>query len=93
MVAAKFKCQVLFQGISDATSMVIYHAVTIEKSEENKFLNSVFTFSLVIRIVLGLLKCLKETCFYERKKVSIIKTWTLHERKVHIKKKGRAYKF
>ena len=54
--------------------MVIYHAVTIEKIEEKKFLNSVFTFSLVIRIVLGLLKCLKETCFYERKKVSIIKT-------------------
>ena len=29
----------------------------------------------------------------ERKKEIIIKTWTLHERKVHIKKKGRVYEF
>ena len=50
-------------------------------------------FPLVIRTVLGLLKWLKETCFYERKKKIIIKAWTLHERKVHIKKKGRAYEF
>ena len=28
-----------------------------------------------------------------RKKEIIIKTWTLHKRKVHIKKKGRAYEF
>ena len=28
-----------------------------------------------------------------RKKEIIIKTWTLHKRKVHIKKKRRAYEF
>ena len=43
-------------------------------------------------MVLGLLKWLQETNFYERKK-EIIKTWTLHERKVHIKKKGRVCEF
>ena len=41
---------------------------------------------------LGLLKLFLETSFYERKKEIIIKTWTLHERKVHIKKKGK-YEF
>ena len=50
-------------------------------------------FSLVIRMVLGLLKWLKETRFYERKKNILIKTWTLHERKVHIKKNWRFYEF
>ena len=44
-------------------------------------------------MVLALLKWLKETSFYERKKDIIIKTRTLHERKVHIKKKIRVYKF
>ena len=43
-----------------------------------------FTFSLAIRMVLGLLKWLKETRFYERKK-KITTAWTLHKRKVHIK--------
>ena len=38
-------------------------------------------------MVLGLLKWLKDTRFYKRKKGIIIKAWTLHERKVHIKKK------
>ena len=42
---------------------------------------------------LGLLKWLKETCFYERKKEIIINTWTLNKEKVHIKKKRRAYAF
>ena len=44
-------------------------------------------------MVLGLLKWLKETSFYKRKKKIIIKTWTLHERKGCIKKKGKAYEF
>ena len=44
-------------------------------------------------MILGLLKWLKETSFFERKKEIIIKTWTLHERKIHIKKRGRVYEF
>ena len=44
-------------------------------------------------MVLSLLKWLKETRFYERKNEIIIKIWTLHERKVHIKKEGRVYEF
>ena len=44
-------------------------------------------------MVLGLLKWLKETIFYETKKEIIIKTWTLLERQVHIKKKGRVCEF
>ena len=43
-------------------------------------------------MVLGLLEWLKES-FHEIKKEIIIKTWTLHKKKVHIKKKGRAYEF
>ena len=42
---------------------------------------------------LALLKWLKVTSFYERKKEIIIKTLILHERKVHIKTKGRVYQF
>ena len=38
------------------------------KIREKKFLYSVFTFFLVIIMILGLLKCLEETSFYERKK-------------------------
>ena len=38
LISAKFTYQNLFQGISDATNMVIYYAVTIEKSEKkNQF--------------------------------------------------------
>ena len=33
-VFAKLMLQILFQGISDATKIVIYHAVTIGNSEE-----------------------------------------------------------
>ena len=44
-------------------------------------------------MVLGLLKSLKETGFYDRKKKIIIKAWTFHEKEVHIKKKGWAYEF
>ena len=44
LVYAKFKCQILFQGISDATNMVIYHAITIEKSEKGSLIQfHVFT--------------------------------------------------
>ena len=42
-------------------------------------------------MVLGLLKCLKQTSFHERKK-EIIKAWTL-QKKAHIKKKERVYEF
>ena len=44
-------------------------------------------------MVLGLLKWLTETSFYERMKEIIIKTWTLLVKKVYIKKKGRMYEF
>ena len=44
-------------------------------------------------MVWGISKWLKETGFYERNKEIIIKTWPFHERKVHIKKKGRVYEF
>ena len=38
LISAKFTYQILFQGISDAINMVIYYAVTIEKSEKkNQF--------------------------------------------------------
>ena len=33
LVSAKFKYHILLQGISDATNMVMYQVVTIEKSE------------------------------------------------------------
>ena len=39
-VSAKLKCQILFLGISDATKIDIYHAVTIGNSEKKKFVNS-----------------------------------------------------
>ena len=63
-------CQILLQRISDATNMVTYHAVTIEKSAKK---SSLILF-LVIKLVLGLLKWFKETILYERKKEIIIKT-------------------
>ena len=62
LISAKFTYQILFQGISDATNMVIYYAVTIEN--QRKKIN--FTYLLVM--FLGLLKWLTETRFYERKK-------------------------
>ena len=34
----KLKCQILLQGISDATNIVIYHAVTTEKSKKKSSL-------------------------------------------------------
>ena len=36
---AKFKCQILFQWISDAINIVTYHAVTIEESVKKEFLD------------------------------------------------------
>ena len=44
LVSAKFRCQILLKGISDGTNMVIYHVLTIEKSEK-KFFNSVSRFA------------------------------------------------
>ena len=44
-------------------------------------------------MALGLLKSLGETSFDDKKKQIFMKTWTLHERKVHIKKKWRIYDF
>ena len=44
-------------------------------------------------MVLDLLKWVKETSFYEKKKKNIIKASTLHKRKVHIKKKEITYDF
>ena len=85
MVSAKFLCQILLRRISDATNMVTYHAVTIEKSTKK---SSLIQF-LVIKMVLGLLKWFKETSLYERKKEIIIKTLTLLAKKVLIKQKGR----
>ena len=48
---------------------------------------------ILIKMVLDLLKWLKETSFYERKKEIITKTWTLHKKKIYIKKRGRVYEF
>ena len=64
---AIFKCQILLQGTSDTTNIVIYHTVTIKKSEK-KVASFGFTICLVIKMVLDLLKWLKETSFYEKKK-------------------------
>ena len=44
-------------------------------------------------MVPDIVKWLKETSFYENKKKIIIRTWTLHKWKVHIKKKERVYEF
>ena len=44
--SAKLKCHILLKGISDATNIVTYHAVTIEKSEKKKFFDSVSRFPL-----------------------------------------------
>ena len=40
---------------------------------------------------LDLLRWLKETSYYEKKKEIIKKAWTLHKGKVHIKKRERVY--
>ena len=42
LVSAKLSCQILLPGISDATSMVIYHVAIIEKN----FFNSISRFAL-----------------------------------------------
>ena len=46
LVSAKLKCQILFQVISDAIKIGLYHAVAIEISERKKFLNSASLFFL-----------------------------------------------
>ena len=83
--SAKLKFQILLQGISDATNIVIYHAVTTEKSEKKSSLIQYHNLPYN-KIDLDLSRLLKETRFNEKKK-EVIKTWTLHKRKVHIKKK------
>ena len=40
LISAKLKCQILFQGISEATKIGLYHAVAIETSESKKVFNS-----------------------------------------------------
>ena len=47
----------------------------------------------MVLMVVMVLKWLKETRFYEEKKEIIITTRTLHERKVHVKKKVEFMKF
>ena len=44
VVSAKLKYQILFQGISDATKIGLYHALAIENSESEKLLNSAWHF-------------------------------------------------
>ena len=88
----KTQCQILLKGISDATNIVTYHTVTNEKTVKKVPWFS-FSFSLFIKIILDLLKWLKETTFYEKKKEIIIKTWTLHKREDHIKKKESSWIF
>ena len=74
--------------------MVIYHDVTIKKSEKKNVPLSSLTFSIVIKMVLGLLKWLKETSFYDRNKVIIIKHELSTKGKFILRrKKGRVYEF
>ena len=40
LVSAKLKYQILFQGISNATKIGLNHALAIENSDSEKFLNS-----------------------------------------------------
>ena len=68
LVSAKFGCQILLQGISDGTNMVIYDVITFEKSEKRLLWFS-FTFCIVIKMFLCLLKWLKITGMYVRKKL------------------------
>ena len=73
LVSAKLKYQILFQGISDATKIGLYHALAIENSESEKFLNSAWHFFLQWRLSRSF-KWLKETSFYERSKEIFTKT-------------------
>ena len=91
LVSEKFRCQILLQGISGGTNTVIYLVLTLEKLEKKSSLiqfhalpcnwNGFRPFKMVLRNK------------FLRKKEIIAKTWTLHKRKVHIIKKGRAYEF
>ena len=46
LVSAKLKCQIVFQGIPDATKIGLCHAVVIVNSESKKFLHSASHFVL-----------------------------------------------
>ena len=91
LVSVKFRCQILLQGISGGTNTVMYHVLTHEKLASKSSLiqfhilpcnwNDFRPYKMVLRNK------------FLRKKEIIIKTWTLYKRKVHIKKKGRAYEF
>ena len=67
LVSPKLKWQILLQRIFDVTNICIYHAATIEKSEKKSSLIQ-FHISPDNEDYGGLLKCLKEITFYERKK-------------------------
>ena len=55
VVSAQFKSQILLQEIFEVTSIGIYHALTIEKSQKRKPYISPYNEEEE-----GLLKCLKE---------------------------------
>ena len=94
LISANFKCQILLQGISDATNRVICHDVTIKKSEKKNVPLSSLIFSLVTKMVLGLLKWLKETSSHDKNKGIIIKHELSAKGKIILRtKKGRVYEF
>ena len=82
---AIIKCQILLQGISDATNIVIHQAVTTEKSEK-KFLNSVSRFGF------WPFKMIKINKFLWKKE-KLQKHELLYKRKVHSINKKRVYEF
>ena len=64
LVSTKFRCQIQLQGISGGTNTVIYHVLTLEKSEKKSSLIQ-FHVLPINKMALGLLKWLWETSFYE----------------------------
>ena len=88
LVSAKLKCQIRFQEISGTTNVVIYHAATIAKSDK---ISSSIEFPLKNRMVLGLLKWLKNTFLWKKEK----KSWrhNLPRKESYVKKKERVYEF
>ena len=76
LVSAKLKCQILFQGISDATKIGT-EPLKIQRVK----INLASHFFLWWRLG-GILKWLKETSFCERKEKVITKISTLLGRKI-----------
>ena len=91
LVSIKFRCQILLQGISGGTNTVIYHVLTHEKSTQKSYLIQFYVLPCNSNGFRPYKRFLRNK--FLRKKEIIIKTWTLHKRKVHIKKKRRAYEF